>query len=190
MGRSQGPALALAGLQVPCQQGGFGSQFLPVGSLGLGPPLFACATCSGKPSQKRPLWAKSSVPCTPPPSVSSSPSTRQWKAQAPWPQNSPYFPKCLWGFISSFGQDGPGPEGRTEGVWRLGPLCHGLWMENVQLFILCTQFVNVSFVLNKQAAFPRESCPFIPTAQSLAVDKRLSRRRWGGGESPAWSRLV
>lgn len=39
-------------------------------------------------------------------------------------------------------------------------------MESVQLFILCTQFVNVSSVLNKQAALPREGCPSILTAQA------------------------
>lgn len=52
VGRSQGPALALAGLWVPCQLGGFGSQFLIVGSLGPGPQLFACATFSGNHAQR------------------------------------------------------------------------------------------------------------------------------------------
>lgn len=52
VGRSQGPALALAGLRVPCQRGGFGSQFLMVGSLGPGPQLFACATFSGNHAQR------------------------------------------------------------------------------------------------------------------------------------------
>lgn len=49
-------------------------------------------------------------------SVSSAPCTRRWQAQVPWPQKSPHFPRCLWGFISYFVQDAPGPEGRTEGV--------------------------------------------------------------------------
>lgn len=30
-------------------------------------------------------------------SVPRAPGTRQWRAQAPWLQNSPNFPKCLWG---------------------------------------------------------------------------------------------
>ena len=71
VGRSQGPTLALAGLQVPCQAG---RVWLSV------PQLFACATFSGthtstfcmchlqwEPRPKRPLWATSPVPCTPAP---------------------------------------------------------------------------------------------------------------------------
>lgn len=45
-------------------------------------------------------------------------------------------------------------------------------MENVQLFILCTQFVNVSSVFNKQGALPREGCPFIPTAWASCCGPR------------------
>lgn len=61
-----------------------------------------------------------------------------------------------------------------QSMWSFGPLippglsCHGLWMENVQLFILCTQFVNVFSVFSKQAAFLREGCLFIPQPWLLA----------------------
>lgn len=65
----------------------------------------------------------------------------------------------------------------------LGPLCHGPWRENVQLFILCTQFVNVFCVLNKQAALPREGCPFIPTARLLGVDQGVAQEEEGWGSS-------
>ena len=53
-------------------------------------------------------------------------------------------------------------------------------MENVQLFILCTQSVKLSSILNKQAAFPRESCPFIDSTAFLLWTKGLPRR-WSGG---------
>lgn len=49
-------------------------------------------------------------------------------------------------------------------------------MENVQLFILCTQSVTLSSILNKQAAFPRESCPFIDSTAFLLWTKGLPRR--------------
>lgn len=101
----------------------------------------------------------------------------------------PIFPSAsgglkLCGVIPSLAQDRPGPEGRTEGIWRLGPLCHGLWVENVQLFILCTQFVLVSSVLNKQAALPREGCPFIPTARAPCCGPRGYPGRGGMGAWP------
>lgn len=54
-------------------------------------------------------------------------------------------------------------------------------MENVQLFILCTQSVKVSSVLNKQAAFPRESCRFILTARPPCCGPR-GCSGGGGGE--------
>ena len=38
---------------------------------------------------------------------------------------------------------------------------HGLWVQNVELLVLCAQFINASSVLSKQTAFPREGCPFI-----------------------------
>jgi hypothetical protein len=39
--------------------------------------------------------------------------------------------------------------------------------ENVHLFILCTQFVNVSSIFNKQTALLREGCPFVLMALAL-----------------------
>lgn len=65
-----------------------------------------------------------------------------------------------------------------------GPLYHGPWLENVQVFILCTLFVNVSSVLNKQAAIPREGCSSILTAQTPCCGLRgcLGRRKmWEPG---------
>lgn len=69
----------------------------------------------------------------------------------------------------------------------LGPSCHGLWVENVQLFILCTQFVNVSSVLNKQAALLREGCPFQQPG-FLAVDQGVTQEEEGQG-GPVWKDL-
>lgn len=57
-------------------------------------------------------------------------------------------------------------------------------MENVQLFILCTQFVNVSSVLNKQAALLREGCPF-RQPRLLAVDQGVTQEEEGQG-GPVW----
>lgn len=56
-------------------------------------------------------------------------------------------------------------------------------MENVQLFILCTQFVNVSSVLNKQAALLREGCPF-QQPRLLSVDQGVTQEEGQGG--PVW----
>lgn len=54
-------------------------------------------------------------------------------------------------------------------------------MENVQLFILCTQFVYVSSVFNKEAALLKEGCLFILTIQAPCCGPRgLPRRRRDG----------
>lgn len=60
-------------------------------------------------------------------------------------------------------------------------------MENMQLFILCTQFVNVSSVFNKQAALPREGCPFILKALAMCCGtKGLPHRTRGEVPSLGW----
>lgn len=120
VGRSQGPALALAGLRVPCQRGGFGSQFLMVGSLGPGPQLFACATFSGNHAQR-----DHSGPhhlCLVHPPLSPVLLARgSGKPKSPVLRIPPTSPGAS-GDLFPLGQDAPGPESRTEEVWRLGPL--------------------------------------------------------------------
>lgn len=86
VGRSWGPALALARLQGFCQQGGIGphsfSQWVALGQALRKP--------------KRPFWAKQIVPYTSS-LVPSAHGTRQQRAKVLWPQNFPHFPKCLGG---------------------------------------------------------------------------------------------
>ena len=120
VGRSPGPAFALAGLWVPCQQGGFGSQFLIVGSLGPGPQLFACATFSGNHTQRdhsgpRRLCLVHPILCLQ--------CSLHTAAASPSPLSSEFPPTSpgASGDLFPLGQDAPGPERRTEEVWRLGP---------------------------------------------------------------------
>ena len=96
VGRSQGPALALAGLWVPCQQGGFGSQFLIVGSLGPGPQLLHVPPSVGTTPKETTLGHVACALYTRS-SVSSAPCTRQRQAQVPCPQNSPPRPQVPLG---------------------------------------------------------------------------------------------
>ena len=124
VGRSQGPTLALAGLQVPCQ-GGFGSQFLNFlhvpPSVGPTPQLFACATFSGNHAQRDHSGPRHL--CLVHPLLCLQCSLHKAVASpSPMASEFPPLPQVPLGMYFLFWPDAPGPEGRTEGIWRLGPL--------------------------------------------------------------------
>lgn len=94
VGRSQGPTLALAGLWVPCQAG---RVWLSV------PQLFACATFSGNHAQRDHSGPRHL--CLVHPLLCLQCSLHKAVASpSPMASEFPHFPRCLWGFISYFGQ--------------------------------------------------------------------------------------
>lgn len=123
VGRSQGPALALAGLQGPCQQGGFGPQFFPVP---LGWAVFFLHVPPPVGNQAQRDHSGPHNPCFVHPLLLSPVLLAQGSGKPnPYGLRIPTtFPSASgglkpWGFISSLGQDGPGPEGRK---WKFGDL--------------------------------------------------------------------
>uniref|UniRef100_A0A2J8VV49 Protein serine kinase H1 n=2 Tax=Pongo TaxID=9599 RepID=A0A2J8VV49_PONAB len=161
-----GPSFGLSSTAgpLPLGEGLVPTQLLPVGSLGQALFLHVPPPVGNKTKETTLCqvdYALDTSSCRPHCPL----GRRQWRTKPRGLRISPPFPKCLWGpealgIMFSLAQGGPGPEGRT-GFWRCGPLidplgpsCRGLWMENVQLFIMRIQFVNVSSVFSKQAASP------------------------------------